>query len=126
MSNRQELLAFVGGREMIDREEIIARFGSSYRVPSYEKLSKSYIAAKIAQGFAQARDGDGRRIVLARRGKDGVQYVNIDVCKSPVPVEDIRRRIENDIIGQGASLEKVGNRIAVVGKLKRNTRRKSR
>ncbi|GHU97980.1 hypothetical protein FACS1894211_00910 [Clostridia bacterium] len=125
MSNKRELLAFVDGKEMIDREEIIARFGDGYKIPPYEALRRKYIAAKIAQGFSQARDEDGRRLVLARRSRDGVQYVNIDICKNLVPLEDIRRRIENDIIGQSASLEKVDNRIAVVGRVKRNTRRKS-
>jgi hypothetical protein len=113
MRNR-ELLEFMDGREVIDREEIIARFGNFYKIPSYEKLSKSYIAAKIARSLASARDEDGRRLVLARRGKDGIQYVNIEVCKSLPILRHIRRRIENDIIGQGASLEKVDLRIEAV------------
>ncbi|MDR2634890.1 MAG: hypothetical protein LBC13_02800 [Clostridiales bacterium] len=110
MSNK-ELLKFIDGREIVGREEMIARFGDNYKVPPYEKLSKSYIASKIAQVLSKARDGDGRRLVLAKRGKDGVHYVNIDVCESLPVLLHIQNRIERDIIGQGASLEKVETRI---------------
>lgn len=113
MSNK-DLLAFVSGKEIVDRDEIIARFGDRYKIPSYEKLCKSYIASKIAQALAAARDEDGRRLVLAKRGKDGVQYVSIDVCKNLSVLIHIQNRIENDIIGQSASLEKVDSRIEAI------------
>lgn len=106
MSNK-ELFDFVESKGEIDREEMIARFGANYRVPSYEKLSKSYIASRIAQGLSAARDEEGRRLVLAKRGKDNTVYVNIVACKSIKTLTHIRGRIEKDINGQTASLEKV-------------------
>jgi hypothetical protein len=92
----------------------LERFADRYRVPPYEKLARSYLAAKIAQGLASARDGDGRRLILAKRGKDGVRYVNITACRKLPVLRHIRQRIQKDIVGQGASLEKVELQIAAV------------
>jgi hypothetical protein len=122
MSNK-DLLAFVGGKEVVTREEIIALFGDNYKIPSYEKLSKSYIASKIAQSLATARDEDGRRCILARRGREGVHYVNIDICKDLPVLVHIHSRIENDIIGQSASYEKVDSRIKAIEDSKKKRRK---
>ena len=110
MRNR-ELLEFMLSREYAFREDIISRFGNRYEVPPYKKLAESYIASKIAQDLASARDGDGRRCILARRGRGGTQYVNIGRCRDTLALKHIRKRIQKDILGQEASLEKVDFRL---------------
>lgn len=119
MKKNKEILAFMDGKEIVSREEIIARFRYRYKIPSYEKLLKSYIAAKIAQELSAARDEDGRRLILAKRGKDGVHYVSIDICKNITVLRHIRRRFEHDIIGQELSLDKVDSRISTIEKMEK-------
>ena len=113
MGNK-DLILYMDGKSVVDREEIITRFSGRYKVPPYEKLTRSYIASKIAQALAAARDEEGRRLILARRSPVGIQYVNIGVCEDPDILVNIRKRINKDILGQKASLEKVELRIDVV------------
>ncbi len=113
MANK-DLIAYMDGKAVVDKEEIIALFSDNYEIPSYDKLAKSYIASKISQAFASVRDEKGRRVILAKRGKDGIQYVNIPACIDIVALKHIKKRILRDILGQRASLEKVEFRIDVL------------
>ena len=110
----KDLITYMSGKEAVGREEIIKLFGHAYELPPYEKLARSYIAAKISQAMAKARDGEGRRLILAKRGRGEVQYVNIPACKDTDMLEHIKRRIVRDIFGQKASLEKVDLRLEII------------
>ena len=108
---KRELLEFMAHREYACREDIIERFGDRYEVPPYEKLAESYIASKIAQDLASARDEEGMRCILARRGRGGTQYVNVGRCRNVLALKHIKGRIQNDIAGQKLSLKKVDLRL---------------
>jgi len=105
--NSTNLIAYMSGRAVVDREEIIGLFGDTYEIPAYTKLAKSYVATKISQTLAGLRDEKGRRNILAKRDRNGVKYVNIPVCGDLEVLNHIYNRIANDIAGQGESLEKV-------------------
>ena len=105
--NNIKLIEYMSGREAADREEIIGLFGDTYEIPSYTKLAKSYVASKISQALATMRDEKGRRNVLAKRGRDGVKYINIPVCGDLEALDHIYKRILSDIAGKNASLERV-------------------
>ncbi|MCL2369684.1 MAG: hypothetical protein FWC80_00410 [Firmicutes bacterium] len=123
MGNK-DLLSYMNGRESAGRDEIIKLFGDTYKLPSYEKLANCYIAAKISQALRAARDEEGRRLILAKRGKGEIQYINIPACTDRGSLEHIKRRITRDIIGQRASLEKVDLRLETVQRDRRRPRRK--
>jgi len=125
MSNK-DLIAYMSDKVTVDKEEIISLFGDIYQLPSYEKLSKSYIASKISQALSRARDDEGRRLILAKRSEGITQYVNIPVCNDTGTLEHIKLRISRDIFGQRASLEKVDLQLEDVQRGKRRGRRSSK
>ena len=109
--NNKKIIAFMSGKKAVGREEMIMRFGADYSIPSYEKLIGSYIASKIAQALASARDEEGRRLFLAKLNCNKIEYVNIENCTDISSLGHIRNRIANNILGQEASLEKVDMRL---------------
>jgi len=113
MTNK-DLITYLTDKAAVGREELIARFGGGYEVPPREKLASSYIAARIARGLASARDSEGRRRFLAKRGKDGTQFINIDKCRDITSLRDIKGRVAANIDGQKVSLDKVKLRIKSV------------
>jgi len=107
----KKVLAYMEGREIVDREEVITVFGNDYVVPSYDKLKRSYIASKISQAMAKARNDEGHRFILAKRGRGGVQYVNVPICKNSFDLWHIKKRIRKDILGHRTSLKTVSIRL---------------
>jgi hypothetical protein len=110
-----EIAAYVADKEQVSRDELVGLFGDKYKVPSYETLSHRYISARIAVQLSAARDDKSRRLILAARDENGIQYVFIPSCDNPVTLKNIRERIVYDIHGQEASLEKVDARMTEIG-----------
>ena len=116
-NNNNKIVMFMDGKEAVSREEMVMRFGSGYKAPSYNVLAGRYMAAKIARVLASVRDEAGRRIFLAKRSGGKIEYVNIEKCTDISSPEHIRNRIKNDISGCEASLEKVDLRIKDIRQL---------
>ena len=115
--NNKKIIDFMTDKEIVSHTEIVMRFGSGYEIPPYETLAGRYMVSKISQALSRARDKEGYRRFLSKRGESGTQVVNIANCKDASPLEEIKKRIRKDIAGQGASLKRVKLQIEKIRQL---------
>ena len=114
MSIRNLILEHINGAEMTGRDELVALIQDIVPVPPKDELERRYIASFVARTVATFKDKQGRRIILARRSPEDTQYINIETCKSKKILDEIRKRLKNEINGRNDTLDKVNFQIVAI------------